>query len=677
MNKKFNRAIVSSSVACLVVTSLAAVPVFAAPPLDKAGNNRIETAIKIAEASWNGAWKGSTTAVLASGNDANLVDALAIAPLAYAKQAPILLSRQSKDAVDAATLKEIKDRKVEKIYLAAGTGVLSEKVEAQLKAAGVKDIVRLGGSNRYETAKNINKELGSYSKVAVVNGEVGLADAISVASIAANQGMAIAMTPSKDSVPDMDLTGKTVYALGGSGVLSDAVVSKMGATRFGGSSRYETNAKVIEGLKANLKFDTVYLADGANNHLVDSLTGSVLAAQTASPIVLSGDQLDPKQKEVLKNNVTKDTKLAILSEDVDNGVVSAITEAVTEATSGANTKPADKVVAYNEHGSSKNSSNSEKPVIQDTIPSTLTKILAIDTNTFVLEFSSTVDSVSVKNVNNFIFDKNIKVVNTDLDSTGKKVTLTTDDAKAGTVYTLTMENIKNSDGKTMQKTPYTITAVEDRTSPEVASIKVEDSTITIKFNDEHGMDKTALENKDNYLINGIGIKEVKACDENKDSLYETLVITTDKLNENMTYALTMNNLTDASVLKNSLKKVNYEFKGPDHTPPTVVSVSPNSTTSSAIVVLSEKLDVQLDGSGKGDVTSSFKVVNTDHIKIDVSKAEYDDANMTITFTLSGVANGDVLTTDNTVILTDLSGNQLVGDIAVVKNGTFVIKLNEG
>jgi len=301
MNKKMKKSVAGSAVACLVLSAIPVMPAFAA---DYAGNSRIDTAIKIAEASWNGVWKGETTAILAAGNDANLVDALAVAPLAYAKKAPILLSRDSKDAVDAATLTELKTRGVKTVYLAAGTGVLSEKVENQLKDAGVTTVVRLGGANRYETSKNIAKALGSYSKVALVNGEVGLADALSIASIAANQGMAIALTNGTDAPAGIDLAGKTVYAVGGTGVVSEALVSSTGAKRLAGSGRLETNAAVISEFKTTAKFETVYVADGRT--LVDALTGSVLAAQTSSPIVLAdSNMISNAQTTVLTAAMTK------------------------------------------------------------------------------------------------------------------------------------------------------------------------------------------------------------------------------------------------------------------------------------------------------------------------------------------------------------------------------------
>jgi len=52
------------------------------------GTNRIDTAIAIADLGW----KSADNVVLASSNDANLVDALAAGPLAGQLNAPILVS---------------------------------------------------------------------------------------------------------------------------------------------------------------------------------------------------------------------------------------------------------------------------------------------------------------------------------------------------------------------------------------------------------------------------------------------------------------------------------------------------------------------------------------------------------------------------------------------------------
>ncbi|WP_373899200.1 cell wall-binding repeat-containing protein [Haloimpatiens sp. FM7315] len=332
MGKSSKKVLASAAALCLVLSST---PVLAAEtttaPERLAGQGRVQTAIKVAEQSWKGNWKASKTAVLAG--YVNEVDALAVAPLAYKLNAPILLN-DAKDSINAETLKALKDQGVTKVYIATGSGVISDKAVEALKAEKI-EVVRLGGADRYATAKNIydefKKQGGNADTVALVAG-TGLADALSVAPIAAKAGMPILMTSGKDTVAaslkEVAAAAKKVYAVGGNGVISDALVNEIKAERFGGDSRYATNAEVIKGFASKVKFDKVYLANGASNHLVDALTGSVLAAQTESPIVLADKALDASVKETLKGKVTDKTSVVALGGE---GSVSAdLVKAVKE-----------------------------------------------------------------------------------------------------------------------------------------------------------------------------------------------------------------------------------------------------------------------------------------------------------------------------------------------------------
>ena len=87
--KKTKKALASLAIAGMVL-SMAPMSVFAA---DSAATNRIfgadrvQTAVEVAKTGWTTA----TTAIVAPAEDEHLVDALAAAPLAGAKNAPILL----------------------------------------------------------------------------------------------------------------------------------------------------------------------------------------------------------------------------------------------------------------------------------------------------------------------------------------------------------------------------------------------------------------------------------------------------------------------------------------------------------------------------------------------------------------------------------------------------------
>ncbi|MFD3155921.1 cell wall-binding repeat-containing protein [Haloimpatiens sp. FM7330] len=281
------------------------------------GKGRVQTAAKIAGESWNGAWKTSKKAVIAPAGDKNLVDALAVSPLAYKLNAPILLNDQ-KDSISADTLKELKSRAISKVYIATGQGVISDKAVKQLQDLNI-TVERLGGKNRFETAQNIYNAYknngGKIDTIALVSPNA-LADALSISSTAASEGMPILLTNTEgtdicnDSVSALN-SADTIYAVGGTGVIKDELIGKLDADRLGGNDRFETNNEVLKAFAARgkFKFDKVYLANGLNNHLVDALTGSVLAAQSKSPVVLVNDDINSSTAEMLKDNVTKATKV--------------------------------------------------------------------------------------------------------------------------------------------------------------------------------------------------------------------------------------------------------------------------------------------------------------------------------------------------------------------------------
>ncbi|MDR3587297.1 MAG: cell wall-binding repeat-containing protein [Desulfosporosinus sp.] len=258
------------------------------------GTDRFDTAVEISKKGWSSA----ESVVLASGNDANLVDALTVVPLAKAKSAPILLT--GSEQLNLGTKAEIKRLGAKTVFVASGTGVISDNILQGLKDEGI-TIVRLGATDRYKTSVTIAEELAKIVsfKTAVIANSYANVDALSVAPIAAAKGMPILLTD-KDSLPtevsklitDKGVTSATV--IGGTGVVSDAVkMSLPGAQRIGGNDRFDTNKEVIKAYKNSVKEDTIFIANGYNEHLVDSLAGAALAAQMDSEIVFSEQQAIP------------------------------------------------------------------------------------------------------------------------------------------------------------------------------------------------------------------------------------------------------------------------------------------------------------------------------------------------------------------------------------------------
>lgn len=270
------------------------------------GSGRWETAIKISQAGW----KKSENAVLV--NDNSIADALSATPFAKAKDAPILLTQSNK--LDSRTKAELKRLGVKNVYLIGGSIALSSEIEKQLNAENI-NFERISGNSRYDTSLKLAEKLDrekSISKIVVVNGEKGLADAVSVGAIAAQENMPIILSDSDNGteVADNFIDSKDIeksYVIGGTYSISNSVERSLpNATRIAGSGRSETNAKIIEEFYKDTDIKNIYVTkDGTRNKndLIDSLAVGVLAPKNSSPIVLSGNKLDATQKDVLNTKI--------------------------------------------------------------------------------------------------------------------------------------------------------------------------------------------------------------------------------------------------------------------------------------------------------------------------------------------------------------------------------------
>lgn len=260
-----------------------------------AGSDRYQTAVKISQQGW--ADKSSEFAVLSAGMDANLVDALTSAPLAYLKEAPILLT--GGDSLNPQTEEELGRLGVKTVYVTSGVSVIKQNVIEKLQNEMDLTVINLGGKDRFETSINIAKEMGingmDVTQVAVSTAYSNV-DALSIASIAAANGMPILLSevnsiPTKvvDYLKTVDV--QKSYVLGGEVVLSTIVEKSLpNPIRLGGSNRYETNSKIINAFSEKINTEKVYLASGNDSNIVDALCGSSLAAKTQSAVVLVDKQ---------------------------------------------------------------------------------------------------------------------------------------------------------------------------------------------------------------------------------------------------------------------------------------------------------------------------------------------------------------------------------------------------
>lgn len=257
------------------------------------GENRYETAVKIAQ---NG-WTSAKTVVLAKGSD--FPDALSGAPLAYKEDAPILLTETNK--LTEITKKEIKRLKAEKVIILGSGGAVSENVYNEIKTMGL-TVDRIGGKNRFETAALIADHLNSNE--AVIAYGRNFPDALAIAPYAARKGIPILLT-AQDELPETTRNAmkgmSNAIIVGNNAVVSKKVEDSLPVAttvRYGGSDRYETAKSII----TNLNFGTniAYVATGRN--FPDALAGSALAAKNNAPILLVNNSEIPKSTNSLIPN---------------------------------------------------------------------------------------------------------------------------------------------------------------------------------------------------------------------------------------------------------------------------------------------------------------------------------------------------------------------------------------
>ncbi|TQQ85403.1 cell wall-binding repeat-containing protein [Peptacetobacter hominis] len=290
-----------------------------------AGSGRHETAVKISQ---NG-WSTSENVILV--NDSAIADALAATPLAKNLNAPILLT--GKNSLNKSTENEIKRLGAKNIYLIGGTSVLPRFLEGNLSSKGY-SVERISGDTREETAIEIAEELSEYidiKEIAVVNGNTGLADAVSISAAAAQNNMAIILAnpkkgieTSKEFIKEEGI--EKSYVIGGTAAISDSTKNTLpNAERISGGNRNSTNAKVIKRFYKDAELNNIYIAkDGSKgaSQLVDALAVGVLAAKNESPVMIVSNNLSLSQKSVMY-----DKKFSSIVQVGGNGNENAFREA--------------------------------------------------------------------------------------------------------------------------------------------------------------------------------------------------------------------------------------------------------------------------------------------------------------------------------------------------------------
>ncbi|MFA5786734.1 MAG: cell wall-binding repeat-containing protein [Actinomycetota bacterium] len=253
-----------------------------------AGDNRYATGAALSTYGWP---DPVGTVVVASGENAHLVDALAAGPLARGKGGPLLLT--ASDQLTPTTSSEIDRLAPMEVLIVGGETAVSSTVAAQIAGKG-RSVTRIAGADRYATAAAVAQRMGlatsgpGQGHVLLASGLDGhLVDALAAGGPAAAGRMPILLAG--DALPQATrdtltaLNPTHVLVIGGTAAVPQPVedtVRQMGfdGRRIFGSDRYQTGAVL-----AGWAFDSVgvspsqlLIVSGEDAHLVDALAAGPL-----------------------------------------------------------------------------------------------------------------------------------------------------------------------------------------------------------------------------------------------------------------------------------------------------------------------------------------------------------------------------------------------------------------
>jgi hypothetical protein len=319
-----------------------------------AGSDRAATAVEVSKERFG--YKEADSVVVVGANA--LIDGLSAAPLAAAKNAPVLIA--GKNGLDNGSLAEIeracKDLSNKTVYIVGGENSVSYAAKKQLEDKFGAVVVRLAGDDRYDTSLEVDHRLvkdAQASTTRFVVGGNGAADAMSASAVAAKKTagkVSPILVVKKDGIKATTrtyLTGKVAqaYVVGGTSTASTQVfkdIERVISTtltpatnnaadnkvkRLSGEDRYATNLAVINEFYANPKANGLAVVSGKTQYLVDAQTAGAFAADRGLAVLLTADKLNKDQKDTLDTGVLKGLKTniyqvgGVVSNDVMKSVV--------------------------------------------------------------------------------------------------------------------------------------------------------------------------------------------------------------------------------------------------------------------------------------------------------------------------------------------------------------------
>ncbi|GAA0744990.1 cell wall-binding repeat-containing protein [Clostridium oceanicum] len=337
MNKKSTRALASATVLSLVLTTVvttANVKAAKGEITRLGGRTRYATAAQVAKENWK---NGAENVILVSGN--GIADALGASVLAEKMDAPIILTGSNE--LDAKAKEALDTLKPKNVIAIGGEGVLSKGLVSGLEKSY--NVTRLGGQSRFDTNLKIanylvEKQGVKADEVFVVNGGVGLADALTMAPVAASKGKILLIVGkdkanAENAIKFVKDHKSKVTVVGTDNMVTDEVYKLLGASKRvdGGHDRFATNLKILDAFK--VAGEKLYVANGIGQDPIDALVASALAGKYNSPLVLTAGKDTSYTKNAINyidKHANEKTDLNAVGGEiaVPNEVVEAINKAV-------------------------------------------------------------------------------------------------------------------------------------------------------------------------------------------------------------------------------------------------------------------------------------------------------------------------------------------------------------
>ena len=159
-------------------------------------------------------------------NAYGFADALSASGISAIKEYPILLTKNNE--LPDFIKKQLSNIKPSKIYIVGGTGMISSDEESQIKSLmPSSEIIRLSGSNRYETSINLYKYFNLDTKNIILASGKNFPDALSGSQLSAKFNASMVLCDENNlDLQQNEFNEKNIenyYLLGGTGTLSSNV----------------------------------------------------------------------------------------------------------------------------------------------------------------------------------------------------------------------------------------------------------------------------------------------------------------------------------------------------------------------------------------------------------------------------------------------------------------------